>query len=248
MDLTGKIALVTGASSGIGAATARALGARGCKLLLTARRAERLESIAKDIEAAGSEALVLTANVRREEEFLAVFKGLDDHFGKLDILINNAGMGRTASIHDGATDHWREMLEVNVLALTVGMREALARFPERGGHIVNISSMSGHRIPGKGSFYGATKFAVKCLTEVARRELRDRGSRSRITAISPGFVDTEFFLVLTGDEEKAKDVLAKSVDKALAPEDIASAVIYALEAPAHASIHDILMRPTSQVS
>jgi len=247
MDLKGKVALVTGASSGIGAATAKALGAKGCRLAITARRKERLEEVVASIKALGGEAICLPANVRDEIELLGVFEGIDQHFGTLDIVINNAGLGRVSPIHGGETEAWREMLDVNVLALTICMRESLARFPEVGGHIVNISSMSGHRIPPKGSFYGATKFAVKCLTEVTRRELRDRMSPTRITAISPGFVDTEFFEVLTGDKEKAKEVLTV-VEKALSPSDIANAVIYALEAPPHASIHDILLRPTSQLT
>lgn len=247
MDLKGKVAVITGASSGIGAATAKALAAKGCKVALTARRKERLEVIASGIREAGGEALCVPANIRDESEVLAVFKAIDDHFGALDIVINNAGLGRVSPVHGGETEAWREMLDVNVLALTICMREGLARFPESGGHIVNISSMAGHRIPPKGGFYGATKFAVKCLTEVTRRELRERKSPTRITAISPGFVDTEFFEVLTGDKEKAKEVLT-AVDKALSPMDIANAAIYALEAPAHASIHDILLRPTSQLT
>jgi 17beta-estradiol 17-dehydrogenase / 3beta-hydroxysteroid 3-dehydrogenase len=247
MDLQGKVAFVTGASSGIGKACALSLGAKGSKVAITARRKERLEELAKQIKKAGGEALVLPANIRDEQELLAAFQKVDDHFGALDIVVNNAGLGRMSPIHGGETEAWREMLDVNVLALTIVMREGLARFPESGGHIINISSMAGHRIPPKGGFYGATKFAVKCLTEVTRRELRARNSHTRITAISPGFVDTEFFQVLTGDAEKAKEVLI-AVDKPLSPQDIADAMLYALKAPAHVSIHDILLRPTTQAT
>lgn len=245
MELQGKRALVTGASSGIGAAVARALGGRGMRVALTARREEKLQRVAESVRAVGGEALCLPGDARSEEQLLAVFAAVSETWGGLDVMVNNAGLGRTASMHDGKTEAWREMLEVNVLALAIATREALARFPVSGGHIVNIGSMASHRIPPKGGFYGATKYAVKVISEITRRELRARKSPTRISQISPGFVETEFFEVLTGDKTAADEVIA-SVSKALSPDDIAQTVLHVLEAPAHVSIHDVWLRPTDQ--
>ncbi len=247
MTLQGKRALVTGASSGIGAAVAKAFGARGMRVALTARRQEKLEAVAASVRAAGGEALIVPADVRNEAELLRVFERASASWGGLDVLVNNAGLGRIASMHDGKTEAWREMLDVNVLALAIATREALARFPASGGHIINIGSMASHRIPPKGGFYGATKFAVKVITEITRRELRARQSPTRISQISPGFVETGFFEVLTGDKQKAEQVIA-GVGKVLSPEDIARSVLHVLDAPAHVSIHDVWLRPTGQLT
>ncbi len=245
MELTGKRALVTGASSGIGAAIARAFGARGMRVALTARRRARLEQVAAEVRDAGGEALVVPADARQEDALLAVFAAVDEAWQGLDVLVNNAGLGRDASLHDGATEAWREMLDVNVLAVAISTREALARFPEEGGHIVNIGSMSSHRVPPSGNFYSATKFAVKVLSELTRLELRAKGSPSRVSQISPGFVETEFFEAMTGDPEAAQEVIAR-IGTVLSAEDIARSVLHVLEAPPHVSIHDVWLRPTDQ--
>lgn len=139
------------------------------------------------------------------------------------------------------------MQEVNVLALAVACREALARFDgDRGGHIVNLSSLSGHRVPASGGFYAATKFAVRALTESLRQELVARGSRTRVTAISPGFVRTEFHDELYGDEEERAARFPKY--RVLDAGDVAASVIHVLEAPANVAIHDVLMRSQEQTS
>jgi NADP-dependent 3-hydroxy acid dehydrogenase YdfG len=160
--------------------------------------------------------------------------------------VNNAGLGIDAPLVDGDPAGWRTMWEVNVHALAVATRAALARFDSQtGGHVVHISSMAGHRIPpGGGAFYSATKHAVRVLTEGLRRELRARNSRTRVSAISPGFVDTEFFDHYLGDPEAAREKLSEF--PVLRPEDVARAVQYVLEAPDHVSIHDVLLRPTQQ--
>lgn len=243
--LAGQVALITGASSGIGAGIAHKLAQLGARVVLLARREERLQALKKDIEASAGEALVTPADLRNEAQILKSFKAIDEAYGRLDILINNAGLGRKALMHGGATEAWREMLEVNVLALSICTREALARFPESGGHLVNICSMSGHRVPPSGGFYGATKYAVTALTEITRRELRARDSRSRVTQISPGFVETEFFDGYLDDPE-ARDQILGQFEKTLQAEDIAESVAHVLCAPKHVAIHDILLRPRDQ--
>lgn len=246
MELRDKVAIVTGASSGIGEAVAMALASRGARLTLTARRQARLEKVAERIRADGGEVLVVPADVRSEPELTGVFESSQVKWGRLDVLVNSAGLGRAASLHDGATEHWREMLEVNVLALSIATRDALRRFdPEGSGHIIHISSLSGHRVPPKGGFYPATKSAVRALTEALRLEMRERGSRHRVSSVSPGFVDTGFIEGYHhGDAEKARATRARC--RFLDPADVARSVIHALEAPDHVAVHDVLVRCTEQ--
>ena len=249
MSLAGSIAVVTGASSGIGEALALELASRGARLTLTARRMDRLETLSARITGdGGEEPLLVSADLRKDQDIAAIFEQTRARWEGLDILINNAGLGRKASFHDGATEDWREMLEVNVLALTVACREALGSFDEkRGGHIVNVSSMAGHRIPPRGGFYAATKFAVRAITEGLRQELRALGSPSRVSEISPGFVTTEFHEVFyRGDAEQVAAGLPDY--RVLDPRDVAASVIHILEAPDHVAIHDVLIRSNEQES
>ena len=196
----------------------------------------------------GEEPLLVSADLRKDRDIAAIFEQTRARWEGLDILINNAGLGRKASFHDGATEDWREMLEVNVLALTVACREARGSFDEkRGGHIVNVSSMAGHRIPPRGGFYAATKFAVRAITEGLRQELRALGSPSRVSEISPGFVTTEFHEVFyRGDAEQVAAGLPDY--RVLDPRDVAASVIHLLEAPDHVAIHDVLIRSNEQES
>ena len=175
-NLTGTAAFVSGASSGIGRAIARALAAEGVRVTLCARRRDRLEAVAEEIREAGGEAHVETADFFQVNEIDNAIRGAADHWGGLDILINSAGTAKQAMLMDGDTQDWREMMDLNVLGLAVACREALKHFPESGGHVVNLGSMSGHRVPGRGGFYSATKFAVRALTEGLRQELRAAGN------------------------------------------------------------------------
>lgn len=250
-DLTrwnGKCAIVTGASSGIGRAVARRLGDAGINVVACARRKDRLDDLVDTIEADGGTALAVQTDLRDEDDIDRLFSRTRDAFGGVDILINNAGFGKNQSLFDGDTDTWRAMLEVNVLALAVCTREALNDMTDRGeaGHIINIGSMSGHRVPGPGGMYSATKYAVRSLTEGLRRDLRARDSDIRVTAISPGFVETEFAEVYHDSEEKAEQTYSRF--KVLEPEDIARTVAHVLSVPDHVQYHDLLIRPTHQES
>src|SRR5581483_4651122 len=206
-SLVGRRAVVTGASSGIGAATVRALAAAGASVVAAARRRERLEALATDLAARGAEVVVQPTDMRREEDVLRLFAVARERLGGVDVLVNNAGLGRAAPLSSAPTELWREMLEVNVLGLCIATREAIQDMERRGsaGHVVHVSSMAGHRIPGPESgVYAATKFAVRALTEALRQELRARQSPIRVTAISPGHVLTEFADVFTGTPGAAR--------------------------------------------
>lgn len=244
----GATALVTGASSGIGTAVATSLARSGLRVVLTARRADRLESLAEKLRADRAEVLVVPADARKETELIGVFDRVRATYGGVDVLVNNAGLGRSAPLMEGKTEDWREMLEVNVLALCICTREAIAdmRSRDRPGHVFHIASMASYRVPpGTGAAYAATKHAVRALTEGLRQELRAQGSSIRVTAVSPGFVETEFATVFAhGDPGAAARTYGRF--RVLTPEDVASAVLYALAAPDRMEVHDVLMRPTAQ--
>ena len=199
--LVGRTAVVTGASSGIGVATARTLAAAGAAVVLGARRSDRLEALAAELGQSGANVAVLPTDMRREADVVGLVALARERFGGVDVLVNSAGLGRRAPLGTAPTELWREMLEVNVLGLAIATREAIQDMERRGvgGHIVHVSSMAGHRIPGPdAAMYAATKFAVRALTEGLRQELRARQSPIRVSAVSPGHVETEFAEVFAG--------------------------------------------------
>jgi len=245
--LAGRSALVTGASSGIGAATARALVAAGAAVTLGARRADRLEQLAAELRALGAAVAVQPTDLRREDDVRRLVSVARERFGGVDVLVNNAGLGREAPVSSGSTDDWREMLEVNVLALCIATREVIRDMERRAipGHVVNVSSMAAHRVPGPGSaVYAGTKFAVRAITEGLRQELRERKSPIRVSMISPGYVETEFAEVYARSPQAAAATYARL--KVLAAPDVAAAVVWVLTQPAHVEVHDVLVRPTAQ--
>ena len=244
---SGRVALVTGASSGIGRAVARELAHRGMKVALCARREDRLHSLAQELGPA-VEVSVHPCDLRQEPQIDAMFQEIRARWGGVDVLVNNAGLGRKSPLMEGPTEAWREMLEVNVLALCICTRHAIADMQRRGddGHVIHIASMASHRVPAGSGVYSASKFAVRSLTEGLRLELRAAESDIRVTAISPGFVETEFAQVYHGAGEAAEKTYSRF--PVLQPEDIANAVGFVLDAPPHMQVHDLLVRPTRQPS
>lgn len=243
------VALVTGASSGIGRAIARALAHQGYRLALAARRHERLVEIADELATKeGVETFIQPTDLRQEADILKLFTAIRERWGGVDVLVNNAGLGRKSPLMSGDTDAWREMLEVNVLALCVCTREAVKDMRRRGdrGHIVHINSLSGHRVPGASGVYAASKFAVTALTEGLRQELREADSPIRVSAISPGFTETEFAEKYHGDQAAAKAVYSRF--PVLQPTDVANAVVYVLSQPDYVQVHDVLVRSTFQAT
>jgi NADP-dependent 3-hydroxy acid dehydrogenase YdfG len=244
----GRVAAVTGASSGIGRAVAAALARSGMRVAVCARRRGALQELATELAREGAEVLPIPADLRQERDILGFFDAIRARWGGVDVLVNNAGLGRDAPLVSGETEPWREMWEVNVLALLIATREAVRDMRGRGddGQVIHLSSMAAHRVPSGSGVYSATKFAVRSLTEGLRQELRELGSGIRVTALSPGFVETGFAAVYHQSEEAARETYGHY--RCLQPEDIAAAVLYVLAQPPHVQVHDILMRPTRQSS
>lgn len=247
-SLAGRVALVTGASSGIGRAIAHMLASLGATLAVCARREDRLEALAGEIREAHPDAKVWTTgcDLREERAIKAMFARIAESLGPVGVLVNNAGLAKPGALCEPATDAWREMFEVNVLALAVCTSEAVRQMQraELPGHVVHISSLAAYRSPAAGAFYGATKHAVRALTEGLRRELHAAHSPIRVSAVSPGIVETEFGAGFFGSQERADELYASY--QALTPSDVAEAVKYAVTAPAHVQVHDVLLRPQRQ--
>ena len=241
------VAAITGASSGIGRAIALRLAQDGYRLALAARRQTPLATLRDELSAWPGEVLISAVDLRQEAQILDWFAKLQRHWGRLDVLINNAGLGYKEPLMSGSTAAWRETLEVNVLALCICTREAIQLMQAQGdtGHIVHMGSMSGHRVPG-GGVYSASKYAVRALTEGLRQELRAAHSRIRISTISPGFVETEFAEKYHRSAAQAQATYSQF--PVLQPIDIANAVAYILAQPDYVQVHDLLVRPTQQLS
>ena len=238
MKLKNKTALITGASSGIGAACAKALANNGAKVVLTGRNQTSLEQLSEEIGGR-----YMMADISQNDEVIKLF----DEIGEsIDILVNNAGIAPKASIIEGKIESFEDLLRVNVLAVVHCCQLAIKKFdPSTGGQIINISSMSGHRVPPSGGFYAATKFAVRAITEALRYELKIQKNKTRVSMISPGFVDTPLLdNYFKGSEEKLSELRERL--EMLKPEDVANSLIHILESPNHVEIGDIMMRPRDQ--
>jgi NADP-dependent 3-hydroxy acid dehydrogenase YdfG len=243
--LQGRVALVTGASSGIGEATALALARAGAKVAIVARRAERLESLAKRINEEGGEAAPLTADIALEAEAARILGEVERRFTRLDILVNNAGVMLLSPVAEAAIADYRRMIEINLFGLMALSRLALPILKRGGaGHFVNISSVAG-RIANPGSSgYAATKFGVVAFSESLRREVFK--DKIRVTVIEPGAVATELADHITNPGMKAGVEAFKATIEALQPEDIAAAVLYAVTQHPRVNVNEILIRPTMQ--
>ena len=246
--LYGKKALVTGASSGIGRSIVRALASEQVSVALMARRKDRLEAVSGEVRESGGEAHVSVVDLSDPSATAAAVREAAEAFGNIDILVNAAGVAVQASLSDGDYEDWRTMVNINVLGLANVSRLTLQHFPKTGGHIINLSSMSGHRVPGKGGFYAATKFAVRAMTEGLRQELRASGNLTRVSSISPGFVDTELLDLYFADPDDRSSKYDRIGYPLLQPEEIAELVIHQLTMPATAEVTDILVRPTAQAT
>lgn len=243
--LEGRIALVTGASSGIGEATALALAEAGARLAIAARRRDRLEALAAQLQKLGAEPLVLVADLASEAQAQRIVKEAEAHYGRLDILVNNAGVMYLEPVEQADLGRWRRMLELNVLSLIASTQAALPGMRERrDGHVVNISSTAGRIANPNAAAYSATKFGVGAFSEALRREVYPHNIR--VTVIEPGVVQTELRDHIGHAEVKANlNAWADSM-RQLQGRDVADAIVFCVSRPAHVNINEVLMRPTDQ--
>ncbi len=241
--IAGKVVAITGASSGIGEATAILLAARGAKIVLGARRADRLTALADRIAAAGGEAAVMVTDVTRRADLARLVALARERYGKLDVLINNAGIAPTSLLDDLRVEDWEAMIDVNIKGTLYGIAAALPVFRSQGfGHFVNVLSTAGIRILPTMAVYAGSKNAVRAITEGLRQEA---GATLRVTAISPGYVQTELAESVTDPKIKAQ-ILSTMSQMAIPPDAIARAIAYAIEQPANVDVGEIVVRPTSQ--
>jgi len=244
---SGRVALVTGASVGIGAAICRALVSHGLKVVGAARNVDKIQALADELRGHPGSLMAIKCDVSKDADIMAMFAAIKQQHGGVDVCINNAGMSHNKSLLEGTPEQWREMVNINVVGLCLCTREAVSSMRERGvddGQIIHINSMSGHRVTPSSSthFYASTKHAVSALTEGLRQELRELKTNIRVASISPGVVETEFFSRMKGDAEAARKFY-ESMDPIQA-KDIADSVVHVISAPKHVQIHDILIRPT----
>ena len=243
--LDGKVAAITGASSGIGEATALALAGAGAAVAIGARREDRLSSLASRIEADGGRALALPVDVADEDSARSFVTEAHSQLGGLDILVNNAGVMLLGPVEGAPTDQWRTMVNVNLLGLLYCTHAALPLMREAGrGHIVNISSVAGRSANAGSAVYNLTKFGVGAFSEALRQEVSVAGIRT--TVIEPGFVDTELQGHNEGPVLEAIEKMRESMPDVLVAEDIASAILYAVSAPQRVDVNEVLIRPTGQ--
>lgn len=242
-----KVAIITGASSGIGEATARELASNGIKVMLAARREDRLSQLKKEIEAAGGQAEYRVTDVTSQADMESLAQATLETYGKIDILINNAGIAQVSFIRNRKVEEWDRMIDVNIKGVLYGIAAVFPHMEERNeGHIINVASVAGHEIYPSTAVYSGTKFAVRAITEGLRKELRP-DQNIRTTIISPGNVATELTHSITD-----QDVFSLESEFAnltpLQGEDIAAAIRYAIEQPSSVTVKEMIVTPTSQRS
>ncbi|CAH1371969.1 unnamed protein product [Tenebrio molitor] len=244
----GKVAIVTGASAGIGAALAEQLVEEGLQVVGLARRVERVEELAKRLQGKKGKLHACKADISKEQDILNAFKWTSDNVGPVHILVNNAGLThRTNLTIDGSTEKWREIFETNVMGLCIATREAvkIMQANKIDGHIININSIVGHRIltlPGR-NVYPASKFAVTALTETLRHELRHLGLKIKSTSLSPGRVASEFARNAITDPKVLEEM--KKFPR-LTSESVANAVLYVLSTPPDVQIPELTIQPMGE--
>jgi len=248
LSMKDKTVFVTGASSGIGESTARAFAAQGARILLCARRVERIEKLARSLESDFKVAVhCFRLDVRDQAAVDRAVAGLPAEWRAIEVLINNAGLSRGLDkLPGGLLSDWEEMIDTNIKGLLYVTRAVLPGMIERGlGHVINIGSVAGHEVYPAGNVYCATKFAVRALSQGLRLDLS--GTPVRVTEISPGMVETEFSMVrFHGDAERAAKVYKGLTP--LGPDDIAETVVWCATRPLHVNVSEVVVMPTAQAS
>jgi len=240
-----KVAIVTGASSGIGYATAMALSKAGAKVAIGARRVDKLESLKNEITKNGGAVISQKLDVTKKSDCDAFVGEVVKKWGSVDILVNNAGLMPLSFFKNRKVDEWDQMIDVNIKGVLYCTAAAISHMhAKKSGHIVNISSVAGRVVFPAGSVYCATKHAITALSEGLRQEFSQR-SNIRVTCVEPGVVATELTNTIT-DESLGAFVESVKKMESLKAEDIANAILYAVESPAHVNVNEILIRPTTQ--
>ena len=242
-NIADKVVVITGASSGIGASTAKLLARHGAKVVLAARRKDRLDAAVQEISAAGGQAISVAVDVTKRAEVEALIRAAVDSFGRVDVLVNNAGIMPIAPIEALKVEEWDRQIDVNIKGVLYGVAAVLPHMQQQSGHIINLASVFVIKVfaPG-GTVYCATKSAVRALTEGLRMELH--AHNIRCTIVSPGAVATE--LPESSSEEATRKQLREFYTMAMPANAIASAIAYAIEQPADVEIDEIVIRPTAQ--
>ncbi len=242
---THPVALITGASAGIGAAIARTLGARGYHLALAARRRDALEDIARDIRTGGGGAIPLACDVTQPEQIATCVAHTLQEFGRIDVLVNNAGVMHNGKIAGADPSEWRAMLEVNLMGLMLVTHAVLPHMQAaRRGHIVNLSSVAGRTIAVGNGVYNVTKWGVNVFSEALRKEVF--ADEIKVTVVSPGVTDTELFDKIANPVGRANFTAFAANFEHLQADDVARAVLYAIEQPAHVAVNELVVRPAHQ--
>lgn len=243
-NLSDKIIVITGASSGLGEVTARWLASQGAKVVIGARRMDRIEAVVRDIQSAGGEAIGVKMDITVRQDVENLVQTALKKFNRVDVIVNNSGIMPIAPLVALKVDEWDRMIDVNIKGLLYGVAAVLPAMQRQGqGHIINIASVAGIKVfaPG-GTVYSATKFAVRAITEGLRAELKAHNIRT--TAISPGVVATE--LPESSSEEATREYLRDLYKIAIPSDSIARAIAYAIEQPEAVDINEIVIRPTAQ--
>ena len=238
-----KVVVITGASSGIGEATALLLAERGAKVVLGSRGPDRLKDLAARIAASGGEAIYARTDVKRREDVADLVGLAIERHGKLDVLVNNAGIAPISPLDELRVDDWEEMIDVNLKGVLYGIAAALPVFRRQGfGHFVNVISTAGIQIMPTTAVYAGTKNAVRTITEALRQEA---GDKLRVTSVSPGFVQTNLADSMTNSGVKTQ--IAERMEKiAIPPAAITRAIAFAVEQPSEVDVNEIVIRPTAQ--
>lgn len=239
--IDGKVVVITGASSGIGEATARLLARRGAKVVLGARRHERLAALADAIRSEGGSACHRTLDVTRLQEVEAIVSFARESFGRVDVVVNNAGVMPLSRLEEGKVDEWNRMIDVNIRGVLHGIAAGLPVMrAQKSGQFVNVSSIGGHAVSPTAAVYCATKFAVRAISEGLRQEV---GGDIRVTVISPGVTESE--LADSISDPGARELMRDFRRIAIAPDAVARAIAFAIEQPEDVDTSEIIVRPTA---
>jgi NADP-dependent 3-hydroxy acid dehydrogenase YdfG len=239
--IEGKVVVITGASSGIGEATARELARRGAKVVLGARRTERLEKLVAELRDEGHSAISLRTDVTKLEDVQRLSQLALDEYGRLDVFVNNAGIMPLSTLDRLKIDEWNQMIDVNIRGVLHGIASALPHFKqEKSGQFVNVSSLGGRIAAATGAVYCGTKFAVHAISEALRQEV---GGDIRVTIVAPGVVESDLAETIT--DPATKEFINKFRETSIKPDAIARAIAFAVEQPADVDVSEIIVRPTA---